>query len=102
MTLASPTWNEIRDAGEAAGLDMQAWEDSLHDRLITYIIDRTKTVERYHNDAEFHAQIERLVGLVVACINEHSPLVDPLLRTRAAEFDALFMQGASEGRPDDR
>jgi len=102
MTLASPTWAEIRDAGEAADLDMQAWEDSLHDRLIRYIIDRTKTAERYHNDAEFHAQIERLIGLVIGCISEHSPLTDDKLRARAAEFDALFMQGASEGRPDGR
>jgi hypothetical protein len=96
----TPSWSEIREAGEAADLDMQAWEDSLHDRLITYIIDRTKSAERYLNDAEFHAQIERLVGLVIGCISEHSPLVDPLLRQRAAEFDDLFKMGASEGRPD--
>jgi hypothetical protein len=96
----TPTWKEIRDAGEAAGLDMQLWEDSLHDRLLLYILERTKSVQRYHTDAEFHAQIERLIGLVVGCIGEHSPLTDDKLRQRAAEFDNLFQMGASEGRPD--
>jgi hypothetical protein len=98
----TPTWTEIRDAGEAAGLDMQLWEDSLHDRLLLYILQHTKSTERYHTDAEFHAQIERLVLLVVACLSEHSPLTDEVLRKRAAEFDLLFQMGASEGRPDAR
>ena len=94
----APTWKEIRSAGEEAGLDMQAWEDSLHDRLVSYIIDRTKSTERYHTDAEFHAQIERLVGLVVSCIGEHSPLTDEKLRGRAAELDEIFWQAAREAR----
>ena len=98
----TPTWNEIREAGEAADLDMQAWEDGLHDRLISYIVEHTNSAKRYHTDAEFHAQIERLVGLVIGCLSEHSPLTDELLRKRAAEFDDLFKQGASEGRPDAR
>jgi len=98
----TPTWEEIRDAGEHADLDMQAWEDGLHNRLIQYIVEHTKTGERYLLDAEFHAQIERLVGLVIGCISEHSPLTDDKLRSRAAEFDAFFMQGASEGWTDDR
>jgi hypothetical protein len=96
--MAAPTWNEIKEAGEAADLDMDLWEDELHDRLVSYIIDRTKSTERYLYDAEFHAQIERLVGLVIGCISEHSPLVDPILRQRAAEFDDLFAGGAQEGR----
>jgi len=98
----TPSWKEIRDAGEAADLDMQAWEDALHPRLVEHIVSRTKTAERYHNDVEFHAQIERLVGLIIGCISEHSPLTDDKLRSRAAEFDAFFMQGASEGWTDDR
>jgi hypothetical protein len=96
----APTWKEIREAGEAADLDMEDWEDKLHDKLVAYIVNHTKTIERYHNDAEFHAQIERLVLLVIACISEHSPLTDDKLRARAAEFDDLFKMGASEGRPD--
>jgi hypothetical protein len=98
----TPSWKEIRAAGEEADLDMQAWEDSLHDRLLIYVLDRTKTTKRYHIDAQFHAQIERLVGLVIGCISEHSPLTDDKLRARAAEFDDLFKMGASEGRPDER
>ena len=95
-----PTWQEIREAGEAAGLAMDLWEDALHDRLIAYIVDRTKSAERYHTDAAFHAQIERLIGLVIGCLTEHSPLVDPLLRAQVGKLDDLFRQGAGEGRPD--
>lgn len=96
----TPSWQEIRDACEVADVDVQAWEDSLHDRLISYILGRTKTAKRYHTDAQFHAQIERLIGLVIGCISEHSPLVDDKLRRRAAEFDDLFKQGATEGAQD--
>ena len=94
-----PTWNEINAAATSQGLNMSLWEDQLHDRLIEYVITHTKSAERFMTDAVFHAEVERLIGLVVGCILEHSPLVDPKLRLRAAEFDALFQQGAQEGRP---
>lgn len=99
MVATAPTWNEITAAGRAMGLHMDEWEEELHDRLITYIISHTKSVERYHTDPVFHTEVMRLVGLVVGCILEHSPLVDPALRKRAADFDVLFQQGAQEGRP---
>jgi hypothetical protein len=95
----APTWDEIRDAAEHADLDMALWEEELHNRLVDYLLTHTKSVQRYQTDAVFHAEIERLVGLVVGCLIEHSPLYDPLLRTRAADFDKIFQQGAQEGRP---
>jgi len=94
-----PSWNEINAAASSQGLNMSLWEDSLHDRLIEGILIRTKSVDKYMQDAVMHAEMERLVGIIVGILLEQSPLVDPKLRKRAADFDALFQQGAQEGRP---
>jgi hypothetical protein len=99
MAATAPTWNEIAEACTAAGLDIDLWEEDLHDRLITYILTHTKSVEKYHYDPIFHAEMERLIGLVIGCLMEHSPLVEPAMRARAAEFDAMFRRGVQEGRP---
>lgn len=97
--MGAPTWDEIRDAAEHADLDMSEWEAGLHDRMVDYLLRHTKSVQKYQTDAVFRNEIERLVGLVIGCLTEHSPLYDPLLRTRAADFDKIFQQGAQDGRP---
>lgn len=96
--MAVPRWTEIIDACESAGLDMTAWEDSLNDRLLSYVLQRTKTEDRYAADLEFRAQVDRLLAYIVTCIIEHSTILDPKLHERAAEFDRLFQEGANEGR----
>jgi hypothetical protein len=87
------TWREIRQAAQNAGLDVKAWEQGLHSRILHDLLVRTQTQHQYHFDAAFHLQMDQVLAFVLATVLEHDPLSEKL-RERAMDLGAIFREEA--------
>lgn len=85
-------WKQIRKQCQVAGLPIEEWENELPDRLLTYLVTHLpgSSPERYHTDAVFHTQVHTVVSIVMACLLNHDPLTDPLLKSRVEELGDTF------------